>query len=56
MLTPKLLVIAVATIAVAIGAVLLRSAPKSSGKPATTASADPDSGLAGAMTFTVPKK
>jgi hypothetical protein len=55
---PKPLVIVFATIAltVAIGAVLLESAPKRSGEPAAAASAEPDSGLAGAMTFTVPKK
>lgn len=55
---PKPLVIAVATVvlAVAIGAVLIWSAPKRSGETAAAASAEPESGLARAMTFTEPKK
>ncbi len=54
---PKPLVIVVAAVmtVAAIVAVLLRSAPKGSGEPAA-ASADPDSGLVRAMTFTEPKK
>ena len=55
---PKPLVIVVAAVmtVAAIVAVLLRSAPKGSGEPAAAASADPDSGLVRAMTFTEPKK
>ncbi len=55
---PKPLVIVVAAVmtVAAIGAALLRSAPKGPGEPAAAARPDPDSGLVRAMTFTEPKK
>ncbi|WP_174293197.1 hypothetical protein [Sphingomonas bacterium] len=58
MLMPKPLVIVVAAVmtVAAIGAALLRSAPKGPGEPAAAARPDPDSGLVRAMTFTEPKK
>lgn len=55
---PKPLVIVVLAVmtAAATGAVFLRSATKSTGEPAAAASAESETGLAQAMTFTEPKK